>query len=92
MGHGIQVIVHEPEDLRPRWRNSALDEYVEGGDPGGKSGCSSSTAFGVVYDEPRPRAPYGKREPVFGSLSAKGPLRSLFTPDALHMKTLAPFV
>jgi len=92
MGHEIQVIVHEPEDLPPRWRNSALDEYLERGDLGGKSERSSSTASRVVHDEPRPRAAYGKREPVFGSLSAKGSLRSLFTPDALHMKTVAPFV
>jgi len=92
MGHEIQVIVHEPEDLRPRWRNSALDEYVERRDPGGNSEYSPSTRSGVVYDEPGPRTPYGKREPVFGSLSAKRPPRSLFTPDPLHMKTLVPFV
>jgi len=88
MGHEFQVIVHEPEDIPPRWRNSALDEYLEKQGWGRRPERSSNTASQVFYGESLARPSYGKREPVFGSLSARNPRRTLFTPEPRQMKTV----
>ncbi|MFB0569274.1 MAG: hypothetical protein ACETV0_06650 [Nitrososphaeria archaeon] len=72
MGNALQVVMHNSYDFhRSKWRNSALDEYVERGNRGGRSARLSPVTSGAVHGESRPGASHRKREPIFGSLSAK---------------------
>lgn len=72
MGQSMQVLVREAGSFnQSRWRNSALDEYVERVDRGGRLEYSPSLAPRADSGESQPTASYRKREPVFGSLSAK---------------------